>query len=180
MIPLRVVRGVWMGWSFRWNRKKRGLVSNMCGTIKILPLSAERRPNFGALLWKILERDVKQQINNQSDLVYNIRVLLFMVVIKMIFSLYPEAYGTVSIHPTWSGQTDVRQCVPSTDGRIWLVYCMNFKCPVHRWGFGKLMEQSCICIENQFSILIFNQHYQIKEIRIRYLWMSRKHAYRNQ
>jgi hypothetical protein len=74
---LCVVRGNWMGWSFGWDRKKRGPVSRRVWHDKDPSLlkSAERRPKFcspspvkvtSLYKWNILERDVKQWINNQS------------------------------------------------------------------------------------------------------------------
>jgi hypothetical protein len=78
-IPLRVERGRWMGWSFRWDRKTEALRHCRCDTIKIPPcskaLSAEHRPEFCSpstamvtcpYKWDILEWDVKQYIINQS------------------------------------------------------------------------------------------------------------------
>jgi hypothetical protein len=76
LIPLCVVEGDWIGWSFGWDRKNHGPV---CGTIKTplfsKALSAEHRFKFcsPSLLmvtspckWNILERDVKKWIIDQS------------------------------------------------------------------------------------------------------------------
>jgi hypothetical protein len=71
-----------MGRSFGWDRKNRVPCHSRCGTIKIPPcstaLSTEQRTKFCSLLtvaspykWKILERDVKQYVINQSILITN-------------------------------------------------------------------------------------------------------------
>jgi hypothetical protein len=68
-IPLCVVRGDGMGWSFGWYRKNRGPVSQQVWHDKDSSLSAEHRSKFcspslvmvtSPYKWNILERDVKQ------------------------------------------------------------------------------------------------------------------------
>jgi hypothetical protein len=99
--PLCVIKGDWMGWSFGWDSR--------CGTIKIPPclkaLSAEHRPKFcsfsSAMVtspckWKILERDVKPLIINQS---INSYILIKLIILTRNLFIF-----TYNFLQTWQGK----------------------------------------------------------------------------